>query len=286
MRFIVIVWSLVLVVPALASETTKVDKTPATPNLVNHGHNYPLWAKCNRFALVVEGLSDGATEIDLTSERISTLAESRLRSARLYDAASRKEYLYVNVNVVGNAFNVSLEYKRWIEDIGHGEGAWASIWHVGGAGTHGSSDSYIMQIISEQIDEFILAYLEVNEQACEKPIGENAPKDVSTLFTDEVFASAIDIAFTFGEATASIIASSENKQADKPEVSSACLFTRRWIDNAIGPELKQQLTGDNEKNMYLLTAISSSNYKSKQSFEVNGVECDLLKDYYRAADPE
>ena len=63
--------------------------------------------------LAVEDYEDrsGWTDIGLTVDRIQTMAESRLRAARLYDATART-YLYVNVNVVGRGVSLSVEYNK------------------------------------------------------------------------------------------------------------------------------------------------------------------------------
>ena len=111
---------------------------------------FQLFNACRPMRLVVERLGDDATEIGLKKEALQAAAESRLRAARLYTARipaprdyrtapdladfegekafekwmaeSQKweaenpphdaPYLYVNVNVAGPAFSVSVEYWR------------------------------------------------------------------------------------------------------------------------------------------------------------------------------
>ncbi len=65
--------------------------------------------------LVIEGLSDDATDIGLTEGAVETAGHSRLRAARLYTDAKiemSRSCLYVNVNVVGGAFSLSIEFKK------------------------------------------------------------------------------------------------------------------------------------------------------------------------------
>ena len=88
--------------------------------------------------LTVENYADADTEaiIGLTSDRIRTLAESRLRAARLYDADAAT-WLYINVNVQGRGFSLSLRYQKSVYDAVSGETNYATTWDYGGAGTHG-----------------------------------------------------------------------------------------------------------------------------------------------------
>ena len=76
------------------------------------------------------------TQIGLTEESIQAAVESRLRSARLYDADA-SPYLYVNVNVVGRAFSARLEYNKTVYDQISTERGLATTWKIGSAGTHG-----------------------------------------------------------------------------------------------------------------------------------------------------
>ena len=69
--------------------------------------HFQLFNECRPMCLLVERLSGDEADIGLTEARIQTMAEVRLRSARLYDESSRslQDYLYVQVTVVGRAFN-------------------------------------------------------------------------------------------------------------------------------------------------------------------------------------
>ena len=78
------------------------QEPPASLSYVDAFDAFRLWNECAPIGLVVEELPDDAAEIDLMYERIQTLAESRLRVARLYDAAVPLyiSYLYVRVGVI------------------------------------------------------------------------------------------------------------------------------------------------------------------------------------------
>ena len=72
-----------------------------------------LFSECRPMHLIVESLPPDALEIGLTVNSIQAAAESRLRSARLYDSSrAASNYLYINVNVVGRAFSTGLKYNK------------------------------------------------------------------------------------------------------------------------------------------------------------------------------
>ena len=116
----------------------------------------------------MERLGDDARDIGLNEARLRVAADSRLRAARLHTSdPSRADYssLYVNVNVAGPAFSISLEYGKRVRDM-FGRIGPATTWTTGSAGTHGRDSSYIVSGLSEQLDSFLSAYLRVNEEAC------------------------------------------------------------------------------------------------------------------------
>jgi hypothetical protein len=120
--------------------------------------------------VLVEGLSDDAKEIGLYESRIKNKVELRLRQADI-NVVSREEnldkgydyYLYVNILVVGNSFDTSLQFKRSvIYSTDKLYDTTASVWDRGGAGTHGGSSEYIIDTLEPTIDAFINNFLKVN----------------------------------------------------------------------------------------------------------------------------
>ena len=101
--------------------------------------------------LIVEDLGSDATKIGLAEESVQAAAESRLRSARLYSEVS-EQYLYVNVNVVGSAFRVGLQYNKQLLDPLSRLRRRTSTWETGATGTHGRDAGYILSAVSEQLD--------------------------------------------------------------------------------------------------------------------------------------
>ena len=115
-------------------------------------------------------LRDG---FDLSKARIETLAKSRLSAAGLYDG-SEPHALFVEVIVArvggaqrrwGWAYRHDLYFYRWLA----GYGGPAITWRTGGIGvvSPDTAESALYSTLSEDIDAFILDYLQVNEDACE-----------------------------------------------------------------------------------------------------------------------
>ena len=141
----------------------------ATAQDVSGSDRFELFNECGPMDLVVERYEGDAgwTDIGLTVDRIQTMAESRLRAARLYDATALA-YLYVNVNVLGRAFSLRVEYSKVLYDGVSGETNYAKTWNIGSTGTHSGDAGFILQSLSEYLDRFILEYLRVNEDACDQ----------------------------------------------------------------------------------------------------------------------
>ncbi len=143
---------------------------PPPPTSLSNFDTFRLWSGCAPIKLLVV-LSGDAADIDLTEERIQTLAESRLRAARLYDAAALLP-LYVNVGVLvsenlrGGAFSINVSFYKLLRDVVSDRTWVAATWEAGNFGTHDGDAGYILQFVSEKLDRFILEYLRVNETAC------------------------------------------------------------------------------------------------------------------------
>ena len=128
---------------------------------------FGLYNECRSMGLVVEPLTPEAAGIDITEERIQTLAESRVRAARLYDAEVIN-FLYVRVVVGGPAFSREVSYYKRLYDPVSNEHSLAQTWSTSYFGTHGGDAGFILQHLSEDLDRFILEYLRVNDEDCER----------------------------------------------------------------------------------------------------------------------
>ena len=166
MRFLL---AAVLLPFPLVAESVAEGKSPCSSTDVEC---FFFFNECQPIPLVIEPLTNDEAEIGLTEERIQTIAESRLRAARLYQEGGldvflwADHYLYVNVLVVGNAFSFDVGYFKKLHDGKLGMSNFAQTWQTGATGTHSRDAGHIMQNLSEKMDKFIVEYLRVNEGAC------------------------------------------------------------------------------------------------------------------------
>lgn len=127
-----------------------------------------LFNNCQPMYLLVEGLPPDALETGLSQESIQAAVESRMRSARIYTSdQSALAYLYVNLNISNLAFNLRLEFKKWVYDFASDSELTASTWSAAATGMHGNDSSYLLSVLSQHMDQFLVEYLRVNESACE-----------------------------------------------------------------------------------------------------------------------
>ena len=151
-----------LFVAASASASASADE-------VSDHDRFKLWNGCKSMYLVVEEMSDRATAIGLTAEEIQIAVRSRLRAARLYSdrAHAASSFLYINVDAVSPAFNVSVHYRKVVRDTATNIQGSSMTWFASVTGTHGSTGSnFILSSVSKQADRFIDEYLRVNADAC------------------------------------------------------------------------------------------------------------------------
>lgn len=128
---------------------------------------FEFFTKCAPLALLVQPLGPEAHDIGLTQEAIQTAIENRLRSARLYTQYDRQfQYLNVSIHVLPRSFSVTLQLNKFLWDSLLDEWGYATTWHSAGTGTHGRDANYILSSLSRSIDNFLVRYLRVNEEAC------------------------------------------------------------------------------------------------------------------------
>ena len=130
---------------------------------------FQLGNKCRPINLIVGGGGSEEATMGLTEEAIRTTVRSRLRAARLYSSES-SPYLYVGVNTLsgGIAFGVNLAFNKPLADPNLDElpGS-ATTWARSILG-QGQDAGYILSAVSQLTDQFIDAYLRVNESACSR----------------------------------------------------------------------------------------------------------------------
>lgn len=146
--------SVMLAVPTAAAEkVTPLDR-------------FKLWNGCQPMHLLVEPLHDGAKAIGLSKSRVERAVSGRLRTARIYTDERATPYVYVNLNVVDQAFSVLISLQKFVKDSRSGELGIAPTWERGATGLHGKDGSYLLSAIGEFTDVFIDEYLRVNAAAC------------------------------------------------------------------------------------------------------------------------
>lgn len=143
------------------------DQPPPTPELLidERLDRFGLFTGCRPISVVVESLGKDAKDIGLDQDTLILAVESRLRSARIYAADSRFS-LYLRVSVVGSAFSHQLVFSKPMFDMASGEPGVAKTWMNSGTGTHGRDSTYIVGRVREQMDQFLVDYLRVNEPDC------------------------------------------------------------------------------------------------------------------------
>ena len=128
---------------------------------------FNLYTDCDSMVLIVSFDPTEGNELQgLTHSVIGNAVESRLRSARLYRDQPGYPSLIVSVSIVGGAFHGSLRLWKELYDPISGVSHAAPTWSNSSTGTHGSEASYVLSFLSQQIDEFLVEYLRVNEEAC------------------------------------------------------------------------------------------------------------------------
>ena len=142
----------------------------------NTGHlDFNLAAFCNPMGVMVEGMRENdVLEVNLTTNDIVYAAESRLHGARLFSGKS-PQFLYVNVNPIGEAFSASVDLMRRTEDTGFGFSGTVSVWSTGATGTHSGDGQYILGVVSRHLDRFIAEYIRDNKDWCERRQNEKWP---------------------------------------------------------------------------------------------------------------
>ena len=132
---------------------------------------FTLFTGCGPVGLRIDVQRDDA-DIGLTEERVRTMAESRLRAARMYmpyAGPGTEPLLTVAAHASGPAYTYALYFSKKLLDPRTGVSTLMTTWRDSGyrnIGIHGGEAGFIILGISESLDAFILDYLRVNEASC------------------------------------------------------------------------------------------------------------------------
>ncbi|MCY4375332.1 MAG: hypothetical protein OXC31_16345 [Spirochaetaceae bacterium] len=128
---------------------------------------FALWTNCAPLLLSV-GEVDTSNEAGLTHGSLQNLAETRLRAARLYGDERSPVVLSLYVGVFRAAFTIQLElWKHLADDELSNRRGFATTWSSSPVGMYGAGGAnYILGVVSQTLDSFLVEYLRVNEDAC------------------------------------------------------------------------------------------------------------------------
>ena len=129
---------------------------------------FQLFNNCQQICLTVHELSDNAVKLGLTRKSIQNATEIRLRSAHLYDNRPLNSCLSVGVYVFEQVFLAELGFRKRIFDRFSDHNGLALTWRTGKFERHGNRSELIMSHVSRLIDQFLVEFLRVNDEACRK----------------------------------------------------------------------------------------------------------------------
>ena len=151
----------------LAAVLSLLFAAPAGAETISAESRFELWNDCRPIDLVVESATGGKAGIGPTERAIATAVRGKLGASGIYDAEGLA-YLDVHASVVGPAFHVGIEFRKWLKDPASGTEGSATTWVAGSTGTHGGNPDYVLAAIAEHVDRFVGQYRRVNADACKR----------------------------------------------------------------------------------------------------------------------
>lgn len=118
----------------------------------------------------VEDIDSYAQDLGISKEDIITKICLRLRRNGLIpNSVDTKKigFLYVNLGVLNNAFSLTYKFYRLVQYQNDGViyTKLATVWEKSSIGTHSNNKSFILNSISDELDEFIEAYINSNQDS-------------------------------------------------------------------------------------------------------------------------
>jgi hypothetical protein len=107
-------------------------------------------------------------DLGLSRERVESRSQLKLRAAKIspQEWNSSSPVLTVEVDVVGGAFKVEVEFYRpvvWDLPGNKTGSSLVPVWHDGTFGTHGRDLNYVLNALDEIMEKFLNAYLKANQ---------------------------------------------------------------------------------------------------------------------------
>lgn len=116
--------------------------------------------------LLIESLPEYAKKMGLMKENIQTRCELQLRQAGIRPTPEKDEYLYVNIALTDESYNISLSLERpvYFKANGMVHITTGSTWVYGAIGSYGNRAEYLLKSIEKVIAVFINEYLKNNQK--------------------------------------------------------------------------------------------------------------------------
>ena len=118
----------------------------------------------NNFRIVVENIKENS--LGITKKNIEDIAFMALFANGIKPEKDNDNYLYININVVGMAFNISISFERTVSYIVNRKkykNYGSRTWHKGFTGTHGQNKMFITDSLRELLDKFSIEYINANK---------------------------------------------------------------------------------------------------------------------------
>lgn len=111
-----------------------------------------------RLKVLIETLNEEAKKMGLSEERLRTVVELKIRreGIEISPAHLYAPYIYLNVIVIGNAFNIVIQIKELVKlERDPFINCLAVTWIEGVTGHHGNDSEYIVSRVSSHVDTFL-----------------------------------------------------------------------------------------------------------------------------------
>lgn len=156
-------WIATLVVAASGLQARADDAPPVLGDATARS----LYADCGDMAVAVESRRSRESDMVVARAAMQNALESRIRAARIYAPRGESpQVVYAEVAVAGEAFRVTLELHRRLVDTGYGLSGTVRVWGRNSTGVHGRDPQYVLGVLSELIDVFVVEYVRANASAC------------------------------------------------------------------------------------------------------------------------
>jgi len=148
----------------LAFIAGRAEATAPAPS----GERFQLWNDCRPVVVVVGLDEETTTSTSIEKDSVAVAVRSRMREALLYTEdpfEARGSVLEVTVNVTARSSSILVRFHKFMRDGYLGEWGHANTWIVGADGIQ-SDPASIRYAVMAAMDQFVDAYLSVNEDAC------------------------------------------------------------------------------------------------------------------------